>query len=166
MSAFLMLLFHFLVGHQVLTFMHELGHALPILLFTQENVIIELGKQPPQRSWVLGRLRLNVQLPSYAGLYRYDKEEVSRDVILLSLAGGPVTSLLLTAVFGVAAALLRSRSEPSLWQTFFIILAADALLLFVLTAVPLKYPAWYGLLAGWPSDGYQIREMLRDGAQK
>jgi hypothetical protein len=164
--ASLLIIFHFLLGRQLLTLTHELGHALPILLFSRENVRIQLGKQPAQRSWVLGRVQLDVQLPSFAGFYRYNKNNVSRQLQLLSLFCGPLTSLLWTIILGSLAAVLRNKPELQMWQSVTIIVAADAFLGFILTAVPLKYPDWYGILAGWPSDGYQIRALLQEAKKK
>ncbi len=161
-----LLFIYFLLGHQLLTLLHELGHTLPLLLFSQEKVMIQLGKTPTTFDWSWGRLQLKVQLPSFSGFYRYDKTGVSSHVQLYSLLGGPLVSLLLTGVLGGVAAVLHNQPEPSVWQTLVIIMAADALMQFVMTAVPLKYPAWYGVLAGWPSDGYQIRNLLRQSVQK
>jgi hypothetical protein len=31
----------------------------------------------------------------------------------------------------------------------------------LVTAIPLRYPAWFGPYAGWTSDGYRIVRVLR-----
>ena len=144
-----------------LTLLHELGHALTALALGIRRVIVNVG-QPPARAIALGRLELRIRLlnrPRWAWFGTIDTpegNEVSRARAIAVLAAGPVVSAVVLVTLLAAAAFLPWPPVLVVWA----VAAAVAWQLFV-TAIPMRYPRWFGPYAGRISDGYRIARLVR-----
>ena len=144
-----------------LTLLHELGHALPLLAFSRDLVVVKVGGSP-RRKLSLGRLLLEVRLLNrrrwgwFGNVEAPDAEPLSRGRMLIVLDGGPLVSALLLTAFLVAAALVPWQPVLVVWAG--VIAVAWQLLV---TAIPMRYPRWFGPYAGRVSDGYRISHLFR-----
>jgi hypothetical protein len=142
-----------------LTLLHELGHALTALALGVRRVTVHVGR-PPARSWALGPLELRLRLvnrPRWAWYGTIDASgEVSTGRAVAATAAGPLVTAVVLAGLLVAAALVPWPPVLVVW----VLAAAVAWQLFV-TAVPMRYPRWFGPYAGRVSDGYRIVRLLR-----
>lgn len=108
----------------VVTFLHELGHAIPALIFTSEVVEVRVGNMDQEvmdeeamdredtpvterednqkPAWsTLGRFHWDCSFRgSFQGFTGYDRESLGRGALLAVIAGGPLVSLLLCGFGG------------------------------------------------------------------
>ena len=143
-----------------LTLLHELGHALRLLAWSRGRVSVHVGR-PPGRQVSIGRLELHVRWLNsprwgWFGFYEGAVDGPSRARRLVVLAGGPLVSALALVALLAAAAFVSWPASILIWVPAL----AVAWELFV-TAVPMRYPRWFGPYAGWDSDGYRALRMFR-----
>jgi hypothetical protein len=143
-----------------LTLLHELGHALPMVVLTRDRVIVRVGHQPA-RPVVAGSLDLRVRWLnsprwSWFGYVEGEGDEPSRARRIAILAGGPLVSALVLAALVVLAAFVPWPATILVWVP-----ALAVAWQFFVTAVPMRYPRWFGPYAGRVSDGYRILRLLR-----
>ena len=143
-----------------LTLLHELGHALPALAVSHEPVAVRVGWQP-NRTVSLGRLKLHFRLlnrPKWGwfGYFEVKWECLERWQAVAVTAGGPVVSVLVLAALLTGTALIRWPAVILIWTT-----ALAVAWQVLVTAIPMRYPGWFGPYAGWTSDGYRIVRLLR-----
>lgn len=86
-------------SRSITTFIHELGHAIPALLFTEEDVVMIVGSYGDLENsfgWRIGRLQIFVKLNImvwYEGLCMYKPAKGFAKSFLIT-AGGPLMSLI------------------------------------------------------------------------
>lgn len=158
--AFLLVLF-FIYPLEVL--LHELGHAIAALALTSGPVTIRMGDWRRdthifERRW--GRLTLRwYRLPGWVGSYVGENiREVSpRNRILIALSG-PLMSLLIAVV---AYATMFNLESGAFWWDVAQTIGNFAMLSFLFTIIPMRYPALWGAYEGMRSDGATIVEQIR-----
>lgn len=143
--------------------LHELGHALGFRIGAGKKswkIIAGSGKE------ILHTERLSFRLFPVGGFFLPDDadEPGTRKGKLLTYAGGPLVSLLLTVLFFVLRfSVLRSadQTNPTIWA---LSMLCSALLCFnffqfLLTALPIRYRV---VCKGLRSDGKQFFHALRN----
>ena len=145
-----------------LTLLHELGHALPLLAFSRERVIVRVGYQPVG-SVSIGRLELRIRWLNsprwgWFGFVEGEGEELSLSRVrwLVILAGGPLVTAIVLMALVAAAAFVPWPATILIWVPALVV--AWELLV---TATPMRYPGWFGPYAGRVSDGYRILALFR-----
>jgi hypothetical protein len=147
------------------TFVHELGHALPARAFSRSPVIVLLGRKrpayredPSAHGIDLGVFRLIVKpFSGFAGYCYWSVDSITPRQHILTLAGGPIASALLALLLWQAAVHVDFGGAALLLQWA----AVAALIQFLVTAIPIRYPRWWGGYDGMASDGYKILRLLR-----
>lgn len=157
---------------QIITIIHEFGHAIPALILTKEKVKItlgKLGKNNKERGEIsLSRLDINLQgLNPLIGFTYWNSSKLKKIQSITILAGGPIISLFLGIVLLFIS---KNIGDKLLMETFIlkeiIIVARNvALSSFVFTAIPIIYPKGPGHV-GKLSDGYQIVKIMRSNNAK
>lgn len=156
---------YWLVTAQVLTLLHELGHAAVALTLTRGTVDVWSGSPPSRLRIALGRLRFHLRpFGGPVGFYGCDgefgcgKAGLSRTRQAAIIAAGPATSLLLAVgCFGLGASL---DSAAGLLETSVALAGFGALFQTAVTALPMRYPSSWGAYAGIESDGARLRRAL------
>lgn len=151
------------------TLLHELGHAIPALLLTSEEVELQVGRNSPGRkeengqlsieadnvvmSWrKWGRLRWSCSFPSgFEGFTGYDRESLGKGALLLVIAGGPVVSGLAS---GLGAWLTFEVLEGTWERVSTLAFVCANFNLFLRSIVPVM------LENGKPSDGLDFWKSL------
>ena len=144
------------------TLLHEMGHALVALLVKPGKVTILIGTRDVEMARIrlqFGRLALGFR-PGFWMLGGCVFSETRSDSVqkrVWILLGGPLVSLVCLVVFGVLAfyGLL-------VWQLF----AWAALWGLLLSAIPMRYPRWFGPWGGAPSDGLRVLWLLQGSGSK
>ena len=145
------------------TLLHELGHALPALLLTPEEVELQVGRTNSRRkgkaddeiiSWCKwGRLRWTCSFPTgLEGFTGYDRESLGKWALLLVIAGGPLVSGL---ACGLGAWLAFEVFEATWERVSALAFLCANLNLFLRSVVPVT------LRNGKPSDGLDFWKSLR-----
>jgi hypothetical protein len=143
------------------TLLHELGHALAALALGVRRVIVTVG-HPPAWALELGRLELRIRLfnrPRWAWFGTIESpndDELSRGRAIAFLAAGPAASTAALIGLLVAAALVPWPPVLLVWVT-----AVAVAWQLLVTAIPMRYPNWFGPYAGRVSDGYRIARLMR-----
>jgi hypothetical protein len=149
---------------QISTILHELGHALPILAFTQENVKLTLGSGSIKAGITIRRL--HVSFKGFAPTVGFMKVEgdiaLSKTLSLLLSIGGPLLSFMI----GTSAFLVRSYVGEGWLYSILSVTTLYNWFLFVVTAIPIVYPKWWIGYGGYPSDGYRIVRLIADYEKK
>lgn len=146
--VFLSVLFVFLIT-PIFTALHELGHAL-IPLMKGEQVKISLGEKSFLNFEVKNlSVEVGVKKP-WLGFAVWSGES---DVIRLLM--GPLASL------SLALAFFYFPTDSSTLRSLFLACAGWCLFQFLVTIVPMKYPAFIGYPPGQESDGAQILRILK-----
>lgn len=151
------------------TLLHELGHVIPALLLTSEEVELQVGRTNSGRkgksgqleieaddeaiSWrKWGRLRWTCSFPSgVEGFTGYDRESLGKWELLLVIAGGPVVSSLAS---GLGAWLTFEVLEETWERVSALAFLCANLNLFLRSMVPVT------LRNGKPSDGLDFWKSL------
>ncbi|NRB51182.1 MAG: M50 family metallopeptidase [Saprospiraceae bacterium] len=131
-----------LSARSITTFFHELGHAIPALLFTDDRVDVYVGSYGDiSKSWQLdiGRLRFYLTYKIWGwdlGMCVSKGAEYYFQQMLIVLAG-PLMSL------GIAAFLLFaliSYDSPALWKGLFLVFFFSTIWDFFVNIIPGKNP--------------------------
>ncbi|WP_203247406.1 hypothetical protein [Sporosarcina beigongshangi] len=153
-------LLFYAIGIPVSVLLHEIGHAIGLVLFSKERALVYLG--PPnvsnRENIRIGRMHFHIRW-SYSGFCKRGTRntDFSGFQSIMMSAGGPVASLMLAVTaFFISTDLTHLGAKNFLNGILFY-----NFLLFISTSIPVVYPKWMGPLAGHPSDGYQILKVFK-----
>ena len=152
-----------LISRSVTTLVHELGHAIPSLLFTKEEVIVCVGSYGDvshSLALSLGRLRIflkfnfldwNIGLCSHQGTSGFWKT-------LIVIVGGPVASLLL-AITLILLILSNDFSDTTIVVfTFFIL---SSIWDFAVNIYPVSTPFYLFNGSEIYNDGFRFLDLIK-----
>ncbi|MFE3574417.1 hypothetical protein [Lysinibacillus sp. NPDC059133] len=157
---FISFILFYVVGIPLSVLLHEIGHALGVILFSKEKVYIYLGTSDStnKENFRIGRMHFHLGW-AYYGYCRLVKEcALTRVQTIALLLGGPVMSLCLAVLTIIAVNMFTNDALQNFLNGCFYVNGA----LFLLTAIPIIYPKWLKPYAGLPSDGYQIIRVLKN----
>lgn len=153
-----------LISRSITTFFHELGHALPALLFTEQEVTIYVGSYGDIKESLklqFGRLTIYLKFNFLAwnlGLCSHQGGSVFWQSIIIIL-GGPVASLLL------ALTLINYWRNTQPTESIIMILAiftTSAIWDFIINLIPRKSAMQLHDGSVAYSDGYQLVRLFRE----
>ena len=150
-------LLQLVIATPIAVLLHELAHGAMALALTRGKVLVVVGYGPGMKLH-LGRLALHVSPLAASGctVHRATRESGDRGIIA---AAGPIASLMLAVVgWRVAEALAGSHLFLA---GLFAALGAASLLITVVTAIPVRYPAAVSIGDGRDSDGLTVLTALR-----
>ncbi|MBU9673794.1 hypothetical protein KQ939_09620 [Planococcus sp. CP5-4] len=140
---------------------HELGHALPIVLSTKSgeaNIFLGTPHKENKLAFSIRKIHfyLGLGLSGFCLISNYkDIPPLSNVQRLLVDACGPLFSL----IAGTLAYGLSISAESFQYAYPF---AAVNFCLFLTSVIPVTYPGFFGALSGYPSDGLRIYQNLRE----
>lgn len=143
---------------------HELGHALPIVLSTKSgeaNIFLGTPRKENKLAFSIGKIHFYIGwgFSGFCFISNYkDIPPLSSTQRLVVDAGGPVFSL----VAGIIAYGVSISSTGSFYYAY--PFAAVNFCLFLTSVIPVTYPGFAGALAGYPSDGLRIYQNIRGKA--
>lgn len=145
--------------------MHEIGHALGLLFSTKNSIAkVYLGSgywdDSNKESFRIGRIHFHIRW-GFVGFCFYIKESgemTKRQVIIFCLCG-PLMSLILSLFFIILLFLYHPQGVLDYIITG---MAMFSFVQFMMTIIPIEYPAWMNGYGGTPSDGHQIVGALKD----
>lgn len=153
-----------LVSRSITTFFHEMGHALPALLFTDQQVTVYVGSYGDERDslkFQFGRLTLYLRFNFLA----WDLGQCSHQgasifwQLLLIILGGPVASLLL------ALTLINVwvNQQPGELTIFVLaVFITSTIWDFIINLIPRKAPVPLHDGSVAYSDGYQLVRLFQE----
>lgn len=150
----------FIIFMPILVIIHEMGHAIPALIFTNGEVIINIGNSDCKKQMKINRLVINVN--SYKSLidvtYGYIYwEPIDRKLkSIMIIAGGPVSSLFISLLLFLY---LNNTNLLYLPMIIFNAMFMFSFVQFMLTILPIKYKI--RPYNGLTSDGYKILQLLK-----
>lgn len=145
----------------IITLIHELGHAIAGLIFTNKDVKIKIGNANLNKK--LKILRLIIEFNGYNsiinlnyGLTEWNKPNKAYQSIIIYLSG-PLFSLLM---FILSSYIILICNEYNIIYILFQIFSLLTFIQFIFTIFPIKYKnyAYYKN----KSDGYKIIELLNN----
>lgn len=147
----------------ILTIIHELGHAIPALIFTQDRVEVDIGNGDLKKQITFKRLSIKInRYKSFAdisyGLVTCTTINNRFKSILVSL-GGPFSSLIVSILLYVY---LMNAELPYILMISFNALLTFSAFQFLLTIFPIKY--FYPPYKGYTSDGYNVLQKLKNNS--
>ena len=144
----------------ILTLFHELGHAIFILLFTDDDVDIVIGEAQAK----IGSLklkRINIcfnNIITYYGMCYWGKIKQESNIkfkrIFISL-GGPLASAIIAGI----SLLMCYYTRGSFMNRIFNIITWSSLIQFFMTIIPITYKS--GSYKDTISDGKNIMNILK-----
>lgn len=157
---FILIIATTLIMIPVANIMHELGHAIPALLFSRKDVKIVIGKNNER----IMKFKVNRLIFIFRG-FNFIFSATDYNITLMkpgqqiaAFAGGPVISF----IFGESLwAVSRIISNTSVYSTMSFI-QCYFIMQFIVSAIPVIYPHWFGNYAGYPSDGYKVVTVLKN----
>lgn len=148
----------YLIAIPLIVIFHEIGHALPIILFSKHEVRIYLGSTNIKKTFSVGRMHFYLKW-GYFGLCEVDaKMKMTNIQRLLFSIGGPFFSLI-TAIFSYY---LIGKISNSMMIIILNGIVIFSLMQFLITILPIKYPSWMGKYANVYSDGYKIISLIKE----
>ena len=152
-----------LISRSVTTLVHELGHAIPSLLFTKEQVIVCVGSYGDvsnSLSFSIGRLRIflkfnflswNLGLCSHQGIAGFWKT-------LIVIIGGPIASLILALTLFYFMVFNNYSDTVIVVLTFFIL---SSLWDFAVNIYPVSTPFYLFNGSEIHNDGYRFLSLIK-----
>ena len=140
---------------------HELGHAIPALIFTEGDVSVNIGNSNLKKQIKLNRLLINIygyrSIMDVSYGYINWKPIDSKLKSIIMIAGGPIASLFTSG--------LLYFSLYKIELSYLMIIVFNAMLLFslgkfIVTILPMKYGD-KSPYKGFTSDGYKIVQWLK-----
>lgn len=144
-------------------FIHEIGHAIPVLLRNKKaKAEIYIGTISKEQKLILRLGRLTCYLTiAFSGRCRVANQEElpppSNKQRLLFSAGGPIASLIVFITFFYLSTIIPGVPGIILNRVAFV-----SLFTFLFTAIPLTYPSFMKNLGGLKSDGWYILNDLKE----
>ncbi|MEG0857640.1 MAG: hypothetical protein RSG52_14315 [Terrisporobacter sp.] len=151
----------YIIFMPVLSFIHELGHAMPALIFTKDEVSVNMGNYNLIKKAKFNRLTINIYGyrsivdVSFAYVNWTPVESKLKSIIMI--AGGPIASLCTSIILYITL--------DTIQLSFFMIKIFNGILVFSIgqfigTALPMKYSD-NSPYKGFTSDGYKIAQWLK-----
>lgn len=158
MSMIFFLVFYILVI-PISVLLHEIGHAIGVLLSSNSNAIVFLGPndRSNRESFKLGRIRFHIKW-AYFGSIRTVEYPLSYRQQIIVAAGGPILSFILATLTII---LSFTQLIDGSMKSFIMGTGIYNLILFILTIIPIRYPDWLKPYAGLPSDGLRIINAMK-----
>ena len=151
----------YIVFMPVLSFIHELGHAIPALIFTKDEVSVSVGNSNLIKRVKLNRLVINIygyrSIMDVSFAYVNWKPLESKFKSIIMIAGGPIASLCTSIVFYFT---LETIQLSYLMVKIFNGIMLFSMGQFISTALPMKYSD-NSPYKGFTSDGYKIVQWLK-----
>ena len=141
------------------TFLHELGHALPALVFTKGEVKVRVGDSFEKSLLRIGRLGCAFALRrSSIGFTSYDRASLGKGALVIVILGGPLASGLACGLGSWAILLVTEQTWTRIVAAAF--LCANGIL-FLRSAIPVTLKPTKQFPEGPPSDGLDLWRTLR-----
>jgi hypothetical protein len=157
----LLFLLFYLIVIPISILLHEIGHGLGILLFSKERIAkVYLGpiNESNKETFRFFRMHFHITWAFYGFCsYTGGNKNLTKVEAISSALGGPLVSLIIS----ITAFISVSFIEGTLTQEYMKGIAIFNLINFIMTIIPIKYPKWWGIYSGRPSDGYRIVTALR-----
>lgn len=150
----------YILSMPILGILHELGHAIPALIFTDDVVSIYIGNSNLNKKIKLNRL--TIYFNGYKSFMDVSYGFVNWKPInnklksILMIAGGPLVSLLISLLLFI---FLYNVHLPYLLMKIFNGVLLFSIIQFIITILPIKYN--YKPYIGFTSDGYKILQWLK-----
>ncbi|WP_211654921.1 hypothetical protein [Planococcus alpniumensis] len=156
MLSFLLI---FLLGIPLSVLLHEIGHALGVILFTKQEAHVYLGpaNDKNNENFRIGRIHFHIIWANSGFCFVKNESDFSRFSNIMYSAGGPIVSLLLA---GISHLVTTSLTNFSITNFFTGVFYAN-LSMFIFTILPITYPNWLKPYAGRYSDGYHILKAIK-----
>lgn len=163
MDKFIAIYFFVILLEPGLTLLHEIGHAIPLLLFTKGDVKIQIGNANMSKKLHMGRLL--IEFRGYSSImdisYGHAYGELSNNrikSIIISLSG-PMVSL---TIFLISLIILRSNAISKYYILELLLRGVywNTLGKTIITLIPIKYN--FHPYTSMKSDGYRIVELIRN----
>ena len=143
---------------QLATAFHELGHAIPAVIFSDDKVKMVLGNKRLNKKLKINKLSISIRsFEPFTGVVCYYAKNIKKSQIMMICIGGPLTSLLI----GIISFVLRNLIVYEIISKLLVFSAIYNIFLFLLTIIPIIYPSWVGKLGGRLSDGYKAIRIFR-----
>ena len=143
----------------VATVIHELGHALPALTLTKEEVELRIGESFGKPLANLGRLGFAWSFrSSFTGFTGYERERLGKMALSVVILGGPIASGLACGL-GVLGTL--STTDPIWWRISAAAFLCANGIVFLRSAIPVTLRPTEQFPDGPPSDGLDLWKTLR-----
>lgn len=142
----------------VLTFLHELGHAICALILANGQVDITIGNfEKKHVSFKIGKLKvyLNKFSPWVGYTYSSEMPQEKYKKILIYL-GGPIASVLVGFIFTILGAITENIFLKILLCSFIF----GSYSQFLTTIIPMTYK--HGAYKGRTSDGYEVINVIKE----
>jgi len=149
----------YLIGIPVSVLLHEVGHALGVIIFSKEKSYVYLGSKNGlnKENFRIGRIHFHINWAYFGFCAVKNSPPFSKFQSVMISVGGPIASLLLF----VASYLVMAEVTHYEIKNFLNGIAYFNLFMFICTSIPIRYPSWYKPYAGLPSDGYKIITLLK-----
>jgi hypothetical protein len=152
----------FVIVFQLTTIIHELGHAIPARIFSKDKVTIYIGVGNSKRNFKIGNLKVLFRgFHPFTGFASWDGNKLTRFGKIVATLGGPLVSLMV----GMGSLLIAGKIANNALNNLFTFIAYYNLFQFIITAIPFKYPSWWGAYGGTTSDGYKVLTLLKEKAE-
>lgn len=145
---------------QAATIMHELGHAIPALLFSRNKVRVVIGRNN-ERIIKIRIRRLTLIFRGFNFIFSatdYSSKFMKPKQQIAAFAGGPVVSF----IFGESLSLISRIFSGSITENILLLVSYYFIIQFIVSIIPVIYPQWLGDYAGYPSDGYKIMTVIKN----
>ena len=144
---------------QFATISHEFGHAIPALLFTNDDVKITIGNTVIKSKKIkFNRLIIEIgTCQPFLGRVEWSNHTLSKLKIIICSACGPMISLIIAISF----IYLSGEIDNSILKKLISFSAYYHIWQFICTAIPIIYPKWWFGYGGYPSDGYYIISAIK-----
>ena len=140
------------------TFVHEVGHIIPALLFTKQDVFIRVGQNGSKWNGKVGNILWEFNIMNgNEGFSGYDKASLNKVSLFIVISGGLLSSFSMACVTGWQI----FGNHHAIWIEVFLVswFCANALV-FIRSVIPLRLKPTKSFPEGPPSDGLELKNLF------
>jgi len=137
------------------TFIHEIGHVIPAVLFTNNEVYIRVGQS--NKSWQgrFGKLIWEISFfNSREGFTGYDKGSLGKHKLIVVILGGIISSFTMAFITGMQ---IFGNQLPIILEVVLVSWFCANCLVFIRSILPMRLKPTKAFPDGPPSDGLELK---------
>ena len=140
------------------TLIHEIGHLIPALIFTKQEVYIRVGQCGSKWNGKICNILLEFSFNNgNEGFSGYDKATLNKIALITVISGGLCSSLLMTSLIGWQ---IFGKNHPIWLEVILVSWFCTNALVFIRSAIPIRLKPTTAFPEGPPSDGLELKKLL------
>ena len=140
------------------TLIHEIGHIIPALILTKQEVFIRIGQSGSKWNGKIGNILWEFSLLNgNEGFSGYNKAALKKISLIIVISGGLFSSFIMTTLTGWQ---IFGNNHPIWLEVTLVSWFCTNALVFIRSVIPLRLKPTTAFPEGPPSDGLELKNLF------